>query len=88
MRQSIVQAMKSPRGGVRVFLPKPTSGLSSFRALKAKVYRPDGSLLHATAYKTFVFWESRPVPHREAFVLRGVELNSIPERSSIEITLA
>lgn len=88
MRQTIVQAMESPRGGVRVFLPKPTGGLSSFRALKATVFRPDGSQLHATAYKAFVFWESRPVPHREAFVLRGVELSSIPERSSIEITSA
>lgn len=70
-----------------VFLPQRT-GLSGFRALTATVFRPDGTQLKAKAYKAFVFLQPRPVHHREAFVLRGIDLKSVPKGSSIEIRSA
>jgi len=56
------------------------------KALRATVFRPDGSQFTVKAFKEWLLLRNDPrTSEKEAYLLHGVEKTKIPEGSSIEI---
>lgn len=62
-----------------------TTDLHVGRALRATVFRPDGSQLSVQASKEWLLRRNPQPVEKEAFLLHGVEKAQIPEGSSIKL---
>lgn len=86
MRQPIVERFAITGRGTVVVVPEPTN-LPVGKPLHATIYSMDGAHFTAVAFKESLLRKTAPPIEQEAYLLKEVSKDAVPDDATIEIAL-